>query len=69
MGSSLSHLLTKAKQPSLFVRRFGLDDIKLVPIGRIKMLGQNKVDRQWASKTTEIGDAYNMAVAIMRGDI
>ena len=59
----------KAKQPTLFVRRFGLDDIKLVPIARIKMLGQNKVDRQRASKMTKIGDAYNTAVAIMHGDI
>ena len=46
-----------------------MDDIKLVPIARIKMLGQNKVDRQQASQMTKIRDAYNMAVVIMRGDI
>ena len=32
--ASLSHLLAKAKQPSIFIKRFLLEDIKLVPVSR-----------------------------------
>lgn len=53
----------------MFVRRFAINDIKLVLIKKIELLGQNKVDRGRAAKTPEIGEAYNMAVAVLRGDV
>ena len=44
-------------------------DIKLVAVSRIQLLGMNKVDRQRAEKTEGIQRAYNMAVAMLRGDV
>ena len=35
----------------------------------IQLLGMNKVDRQRAEKTEGIQRAYNMAVAMLRGDV
>ena len=62
-------LLSKAKSPSLFVRRFDEGDIKLVLVSRIQLLGTSKQDRERAEKTDEILRAYNHAVAILRGDV
>ena len=62
-------ILTPGPWPSVFVRRFAINDIKLVLIKKIELLGQNKVDRGRAAKTPEIGEAYNMAVAVLRGDV
>ena len=61
--------IAKAKTPSLFVRRLEEDDIKLVAGKRIKLLGMNKVDRERAEKTEGIQRGYNMAVAMLRGDV
>ena len=61
--------IAKAKTPSLFVRRLEEDDIKLVAVKRIKLLGMNKVDRERAEKTEGIQRGYNMAVAMLRGDV
>ena len=65
----LNPLIAKAKTPSLFVRRLEEDDIKLVAVKRIKLLGMNKVDRERAEKTEGIQRGYNMAVAMSRGDV
>ena len=65
----LNPLIAKAKTPSLFVRRLEEDDIKLVAVKRIKLLGMNKVDRERAEKTEGIQRGYNMAVAMLRGDV
>ena len=46
-----------------------MDDIKLVPVNRVQTLGSNKVDRQRAAKTPEIREAYDMALAVLLGDI
>ena len=59
----------KVETPSLFVRRLEEDDIKLVAVKRIKLLGMNKVDRERAEKTEGIQRGYNMAVAMLRGDV
>ena len=67
--AKLNPLIAKAKSPCLFVRRLEDDDIKLVPVSRIQLLGMNKDDRQKAQKTEGILRAYNMAVAILRGDV
>ena len=56
------------KSPSLFVRRFDEEDIKLVLVSRIQLLGTCKQDRERAEKTDVIRKAYNHAVAILRGD-
>ena len=69
VSGSLTKLLSKAKVPSLFVKRFGLDNIKLVPVNRVQTLGSNKVDRQRAVKTPDIRVAYDMALAVLLGDI
>ena len=50
----------------MFVRRFAINDIL---IKKIELLGQNKVDRGRAAKTPKIGEAYNMAVTVLRGDV
>ena len=51
------------------MRRLEEDDIKLVAVKRIKLLGMNKVDRERAEKTEGIQKGYNMAVAMLRGDV
>ena len=38
-------------------------------VSRIQLLGMNNVDRQRAEKTEGIQGAYNMAVAMLRGDV
>ena len=68
-NSKVKPLIAKAKTPSLFVRRLEEDDIKLVAVKRIKLLGMNKVDRERAEKTEGIQRGYNMAVAMLRGDV
>ena len=65
----LNPLIAKTKSPSIFVRRLDENDIKLVAVSRIQLLGMNKVDRQRAEKTEGIQGAYNMAVAMLRGDV
>ena len=67
--ANLRPLLSKAKSPSLFVRRFDEEDIKLVLVSRIQLLGTCKQDRERAEKTDVIQKAYNHAVAILRGDV
>ena len=67
--AKLSPLIAKAKTPSLFVKRLEENDIKLVAVKRIKLLGMNKVDRERAEKTEGIQRGYNMAVAMLRGDV
>ena len=67
--ANLRPLLSKAKSRSLFVRRFDEEDIKLVLVSRIQLLGTSKQDRERAEKTDEIQRAYNHAVAILRGDV
>ena len=66
---ALANLLTKAKVPSIFVRRLLVDDVKLCQVRRVELLGTNKVDRERAAKTPEIAEAYGMAVAVLRGDV
>ena len=36
---------------------------------RVQTLGSNKVDRQRAARTPEIREAYDMALAVLLGDI
>ena len=67
--AKLNPLIAKTKSPSIFVRRLEENDIKLVAVSRIQLLGMNKVDRQRAEKTEGIQRAYNMAVAMLRGDV
>ena len=54
---------------SLAMASLNENDIKLVAVSRIQLLGMNKVDRQRAEKTEGIQGAYNMAVAMLRGDV
>ena len=61
--------LAKKILTSVFVKRFLIGDIKIVPISRLDTLGLNKVDRERASKTPSIREAWDLAIAIMRGDI
>ena len=67
--AKLNPLIAKTKSSSIFVRRLEENDIKLVAVSRIQLLGMNKVDRQRAEKTEGIQRAYNMAVAMLRGDV
>ena len=45
------------------------EKLKSHRVSRIQLLGMNKVDRQRAEKTEGIQGAYNMAVAMLRGDV
>ena len=60
--------LSQNSESGLFVLRYGFLDIKLVPVSRLSMLAQNKLDRERASKTPEIRDAYDQAVSDLRDD-
>ena len=66
--ASLSHLLQQSSVPSVFIKRFIIDDIKVVPLSRITMLANNKIDRERVSKTPDIRDAYDASMAQLRGD-
>ena len=48
----------------MFIKRFIRDDIKIVPMGRIDILAGNKVDRERASKSPQIREAYAMALSL-----
>ena len=45
-----------------------IDDIKVVPLSRITMLANNKIDREQVSKTPDIRDAYDASIAQLRED-
>ena len=61
--------LWKRRKKLIETERLEENDIKLVAVSRIQLLGMNKVDRQRAEKTEGIQRAYNMAVAMLRGDV
>ena len=65
---SFSNLLTMCSTESVFVKRFKVDDIKIVPIKRLDTLAGNKVDRERASKSADIREAYEIALSLQRDD-
>ena len=67
-SETYSHLLNSCNEQSVFVKRFILEDIKVVPLGRVDMLDSNKVDRERANKTPQIREAYDMALSELRED-
>ena len=65
---SFSNLLTKCSTESVFVKRFKVEDIKIVPIKKLDTLAGNKVDRERASKSADIREAYEIALSLQRDD-
>ena len=51
------------------VKRFGMDDLRIVQPGRLEPLGENRVDKFRAAVSPEIGAAYDIALATQSGDI
>ena len=54
---------------SLVVKRFLLEDYKVIQQGRVDHLAENRVDRFRAAVSAEIGAAYDIALATQNGDI
>ena len=54
---------------SVVVKRFMFDDLKVIKPDRLDILGENKVDKAKAAVSSEIGAAYDLALATSNGDI
>ena len=46
-----------------------LEEVVLVKRARVKALGENKDDKMRASRSERVNQAYNYALAVLRGDI
>ena len=68
LPKSYSHLAAKCPKTSVIVKRFVINDYLLLPVTRLDHLGTNTIDRERASKTVEIRDAWDMAVSVLRED-
>ena len=64
-----SSLSNKCAETSVFVKRFIINDVKIIPISRLDNLGLNTVDRERAGKTPDIREAWDLAVSMMRGEL
>ena len=51
------------------IKRFSIDDIRIVKPGNLEPLGENRVDKFRAAVSPEIGVAYDIALAVQNGDI
>ena len=51
------------------VRRFYIEDLKVIKPGRLQHLAENRVDKYRAAISDEIGIAYDLALATLHGDI
>ena len=60
------NLLKRLRQ--WFIKRFIIDDIKVVPLRQLDTLASNKVDRERASTAPYIRDAYDVALSTLRED-
>ena len=68
--ASYTNLISNQPADSVFVRRFPpFNDVKLVPRKNLDDLGENRVDHKRSSKSKEILESFNFAVAKMRGDL
>ena len=65
---SFSNLLNSCSTESVFIKRFKIDDIKIVSIKRLDTLAGNKVDRERACKSADIREAYEIALSLQRDD-
>ena len=54
---------------SVVVRRFYIEDLKVIKPGRLQHLAENRVDKYRAAISDEIGIAYDLALATLHGDI
>ena len=54
---------------SVVVKRFIFDDLKVIKPDRLDILGENRVDKARAAVSSEIGAAYDLALATSNGDI
>ena len=54
---------------SVVVKRFLFDDLKVIKPDRLDILGENRVDKARAAVSSEIGAAYDLALATSNGDI
>ena len=53
----------------LVVKRFHFDDFKVIRPDRLDILGENRIDRARAAVSVEIGVGYDIALAVINGDI
>ena len=68
LPKSYSHLAAKCPTTSVIVKRFVINDYLLLPVARLDHLGTNAIDRERASKTAQIRDAWDVAVSVLRED-
>ena len=61
--------LGKNPSGSVIVKRFGFDDLKVIRPDRLDSLGENRVDRARAAVSPEIGAGYDIALAVINGDM
>ena len=54
---------------AVVVKRLHFEDYKLVRPDRLEDLGENRVDRARASVSREIGIGYDIALAMVNGDL
>ena len=53
----------------LVVKWFHFDDFKVIRPDRLDIIGENRIDHARAAVSVEIGIRYDIALAIINGDI
>ena len=69
LPAGVQEMLGNSLTSSVVVKRFIIDDFKVVKSDRIQALGENRVDKFRAAVSEEIGVAYDVALATQSGDI
>ena len=65
----VQEMLGNGLNNSVVVKRFTIEDYKVVKSEKIQALGENRVDKYRAAVSEEIGAAYDVALATQSGDI
>ena len=68
LPESHASLAAKCPKTSVIIKWFVINNYFLVLVSWLDHLGSNRVDRERASKSGEIQDAWDMAVSILRED-
>jgi hypothetical protein len=61
--------LLEQNPDSLAIERFGFGDKRVVTVDKLDTLGENRVDRHRAAVREDIGVGYDLALAILNGDV
>ena len=69
LPAGVQEMLGNSLTSSVVVKRFIIDDFKVVKSDRIQALGENRVDKFRAAVSEEIGVVYDVALVTQSGDI